>query len=106
MCIRDSFWDDLHFRGVQKARYLNDGTRFIVQYTDVDRVTAGSHLTFQVQLYPNGRILIMYQTMNSPLLTSATIGVQNQARNIALQVVNSAAYMHNNLALLLSLIHI
>ena len=93
------FWDDLHFRGVQKARYRNDGTRFIVQYTDVDRITAGSHLTFQVQLYPDGRVLVMYQTMTSPLLTSATLGIQNFDRNIGLQVVFNAAYMHNNLAL-------
>jgi subtilisin family serine protease len=93
------FWDDLHFRGVQKARYLYDGTRFIIQYTDADRVTTGSHLTFQAQLYPDGRILVMYQTMNSPLLNSATIGIQNGPRTVALQVVANANYMHNNLAL-------
>jgi subtilisin family serine protease len=96
------FWDDLHFRGAQRARYLYDGTRFIVQYTGVDRITAGSSLTFQVQLYPDGRVLVMYATMNSPLLTSATIGIQNHLtspNHIALQVVSNAAYMHSNLAL-------
>ena len=96
------FWDDLHFRGVQKARYLYEGTRFIVQYTDVDRITTGSHLTFQAQLYPDGRILVMYQTMNSPLLNSATIGIQNAPRSVGLQVVSNANYMHNNLALQIS----
>ena len=106
---RDSialFWDDLHFRGVQKARFLNDGTRFIVQYTDVDRIgTAGnSHLTFQVQLYPTGRVLVMYGTMTStttPTLNSATIGIQNLnvATGTRLQVVFNAVYMHSNLAL-------
>jgi len=93
------FWDDLHFRGLQKARYLNDGTRLIVQFTDVDRITTGSHLTFQAQLYADGRVLVMYQTMNSPTLSSATLGIQNYDRDTALQVVANAAYMHDNLAL-------
>ncbi|HEY3174122.1 MAG TPA: S8 family serine peptidase [Candidatus Polarisedimenticolia bacterium] len=101
------FWDDLDFRGVQHARYLYDGTRFIVQFTDVDRhqTPAGnSHLTFQVQLYPTGRVLVMYGTMTStttPTLNSATIGIQNLnvTTGTALQVVRDAAYMHSTLAL-------
>jgi len=93
------FWDDLDFRGVQKARYRLDGNRFIVQFTAVDRITAGSSLTFQAQLYTDGRIQAHYQTMTSPALNSAAIGIQNGTRTIGLQVVNNAAYMHNNLAI-------
>ncbi|HET9482029.1 MAG TPA: S8 family serine peptidase, partial [Candidatus Polarisedimenticolia bacterium] len=96
-----AFWDDLEFRGTERARYLNDGTRFIVQYTDVDRVgTAGnSHLTFQVILYPNGRIVYQYLTMDSATLTSATIGIQNSAKNDGLTVVHNLAYAHGGLAI-------
>ncbi|HKY33808.1 MAG TPA: S8 family serine peptidase [Candidatus Polarisedimenticolia bacterium] len=94
------FWDDLEFRSVEKARYYDDGTRFIVQYTDVDRVgTAGnSHLTFQVILHPDGRIVNQYLTMSSPTLTSATIGIQNATKTDGLTVLHNTAYMHNSLA--------
>ncbi|MGH9869077.1 MAG: S8 family serine peptidase [Candidatus Polarisedimenticolia bacterium] len=95
-----AFWDDLEFRTVERARYYNDGSRFIVQYTDVDRVgTAGnSHLTFQIILYPNGRIVCQYHTMTSPLLTSASIGIQNATKTDGLTVLFNAAYMHDGLA--------
>jgi hypothetical protein len=96
-----AFWDDLHFRGALKARYYNDGTRFIVQWTDVDRISpsGGSHLTFQVQLYPSGRILLQYLTMASATLNSATIGIQNAAKDDGLTTVFNAAYVHDGLAI-------
>ncbi len=94
------FWDDLHFRGVERARYLSDGNRFIVQYTSVDRYssTTPSNLTFQVILYPSGRIVFQYLTMTSAELASATVGIQNAAKNDGLTVVYNAPYMHDNLA--------
>jgi subtilisin family serine protease len=92
------FWDDLHFRSVQRARYHNDGTRFIVQYTMVDRFTTGSNLTFQVILYPSGRIVYQYLSM-SGVLNSATIGIQNATRDIGLTVAHNAAYVHDSLAI-------
>lgn len=92
------FWDDLHFRAAVRAHYRLDGNRFIVQWTDVDRITTGSHLTFQVHLYADGRIKFQYLTMNSPTLNSATIGIQNAARDDGLQVVFNAAYIHDAMA--------
>ena len=93
------FWDDLHFRATNRAYYYNDGTKFIVQWTEVDRITTGSQLTFQALLYPDGRIRYQYLTMNSPLLTSATIGIQNAARDDGLTVVYNAPYIHDNMAI-------
>jgi hypothetical protein len=94
-----AFWDDLDFRGTSHAKYFNDGTRFIVQYTDVDRHLAPvSDLTFQVVLYPSGRIVYQYLTMAGGL-DSATIGIQNAARNDGLTVVFDATYVHDNLAI-------
>jgi hypothetical protein len=92
------FWDDLHFRSVQRARYHNDGSRFIVQFTGVDRVPSGSNLTFQVILYPNGTIVYQYLTMTG-VLNSATIGIQNATGTDGLQVVFNAPYVGNNLAI-------
>ncbi len=96
------FWDDLHLRVAGRVRYLNDGTRFILQYTNVDKYSpSGASLTFQVQLYPNGRIVLQYLTMTGTL-NSATIGIQNQARNVGLAVNYNTSYVHNNLAIALS----
>ena len=93
------FWDDLHFRSLQKARYLADGTKFIVQYTAVDKVSpSGASLTFQVILYPNGTIVYQYLTMTGTL-NSATIGIQNAARTVGLTVAHNINYIHNNMAI-------
>src|SRR5678815_2164699 len=96
-----AFWDDLDFRGAVHAWYYNDGTRFIVQFNNVDRhsTTAPSpaHLTFQAIFYPNGRIVLQYLTMPG-ILNEATIGQQNSSRNDGLQVVFNSAYVHDNLA--------
>ncbi len=98
-----AFWDDLHFRTQNRARYHNDGTRFIVQYTDVDKVGASpaAHFTFQVILYPSGRIVYQYLTMTGTL-NSATIGIQNANRDIGLRVSANEAYVHDNLAIEMS----
>lgn len=93
------FWDDLHFRGAVHAYFYNDGSRFIVQYNDVDKYSpSGAHLTFQVILYPNGTIRIQYLTMEGTL-NSATVGIQNSLGDDGLQVAYNADYIQNNLAI-------
>ncbi len=95
------FWDDLHTRSGD-VRWLNDGTRVIVQYTNVEKFSpSGFPLTFQVQLYPSGKILLMYRTM-AGTLNSATIGIQDGTRTIGLPVVYNANYVHNDLAVQIS----
>jgi hypothetical protein len=95
------FWDDLHFRGVQRAHYYNDGSRFIVQWTDVDRYSTGSNLTFQVILYPSGRIVYQYLSVTG-FLTSNTIGIQNETRDVGLTVAHNTTYVHDGLAILIA----
>ncbi|NJN63794.1 MAG: choice-of-anchor D domain-containing protein [Acidobacteria bacterium] len=94
------FWDDLHFRNVERARTYNDGEKFIIQYTGVDRFSSAtpSNLTFQVLLYPSGRIVYQYLTMTSADLASATVGIQDAAKTDGLTVAYNAAYIHDNLA--------
>ncbi len=95
------FWDDLHLRS-GNVKYLNDGTRFIVQYTNVEKYSpSGNPLTFQVQLYPSGKILYQYLTM-AGTLNSATIGIQDQTKTIGLPVVYNANYVHSGLAIQIS----
>ncbi len=91
------FWDDLHFRSAEHAYYYNDGSRFIVQFDHVDTYATGSDLTFEVILYPSGRIVYQYLSM-SGTLTSSTIGIQNAAKSDGLTVAFNSAYVHDNLA--------
>jgi subtilisin family serine protease len=90
------FWDDLHLR-TGNVKYFSDGSRFIVQYTNVDTYSTSGLFTFQVILYPNGRIVYQYLSMTGTV-TGATLGIQNAAKDDGLTVVFNAAYVHPNLA--------
>lgn len=94
------FWDDLHFRYVERALYYYDGSRFILTYEHVTRYAGSSDdLNFQVILYPNGTIIYQYLTMDTATLNSCTIGIQNEMRDDGLQVVYNADYLHDNMAI-------
>ena len=58
-----AFYDDLTFSTAGDAFYYNDGTRLIVEYKDVPRLSSGGPYTFQIHVYPSGRIEYHYQTM-------------------------------------------
>jgi hypothetical protein len=92
------FWDDLDFGAARRAKFWSDGSRFIVQYTDVTRVGGGPSFTFQVVLHPSGRIVVQYLKMDG-LTTSATIGIQNADRTIGLLAAFDEPYVHDGLAL-------
>jgi subtilisin family serine protease len=99
------FWSDLVQRdgtGPEPRRStvatFNDGTRFIAQYDHFYRVGHyDDDLTFQVVLYPSGRIVYQYLT-TAGATGASTIGIQNAARNDALLVAFNAAYVHDGLA--------
>lgn len=94
------FWDDL-FPTAGSVRYLSSPTEFIVQYTNVPRFVAGSNLTFQVILRPDGSIVYQYLTMTGTL-NSATIGIENGTGNEGLQLAFNAPYVQNNFAVRIS----
>ena len=92
------FWDDLHLR-TGNVKYQNTGTAFIIQYTNVEKYSpSGNPITFQVQLYPNGKILYMYQTM-AGTLNSATIGIQDGTKTVGLTANYNANYVHSGMAI-------
>ncbi len=95
-----AFWDDLDPDNtpIRLFRY-SDGTRFILSYVGVPRFSSGGPYTFQVILYPSGRIVYQYLDMQGTRLNEATIGIQNATKNDGLTVVHNAAYVHNNLAI-------
>ena len=93
-----AFHDDLTFTTTGDAFYHYDGTRLIVEYKAVPRLTSGGPYTFQVHLYPSGRIEYHYQTMAGTRLNEATVGIQNADGTDGLTAVFNAAYVHDNMA--------
>ncbi|HCV43087.1 MAG TPA: hypothetical protein DGH68_06350, partial [Bacteroidetes bacterium] len=93
------FWDDLNLTsgGTVKYYYDTPNTRFIVQYTNVPFYSGTGTSTFQVILNANGQIFIQYLSMTGTN-SSATVGIENAAGTVALQIVSDAAYIHDNLA--------
>ncbi|GEM_PF-3201517 len=99
-------WDDLDLRNSGQVNFYHDvaNNRFIIQYTNVPHYGTTPPLgpyTFQVILYADGRILFQYLDVNDPV-NSATVGMENGSGTVGLQVVFNAAYLHDNLAVLLA----
>ncbi len=98
------FWDDLYLVTSGTVYYYNDvaNSRFIVEYLNVPHFSSGGPYTFEVIFKPDGTMLYQYQSMDLTLVNSSTIGIQNAAGTVALQVAYNSNYVHNNLALLLT----
>ncbi|MEK9138881.1 MAG: hypothetical protein AAB393_17305, partial [Bacteroidota bacterium] len=95
-----AFWDDLNLTSTGSVHYYHDvpSQRLIIQYTDVPYFTGTGRCTFQVVLIRNGDIITQYNSLTG-LLTSSTIGLENQTGTIGLQVVFNAPYLHNDMAI-------
>lgn len=105
------FWDDLNPAAGGDIYYYYDAAneRFIVSYVNVPIYKSGAgtgSLTFQAVLYPTGRIVTQYGTMdpgdNYLGLEGATVGIENADASDGLTVAYNAAYMHDNLAIKIS----
>ncbi|MFC1887191.1 choice-of-anchor D domain-containing protein [Candidatus Cloacimonadota bacterium] len=74
--------------------------RFIIQYTDWSFYVSGglSALTFQVQLYPNGKIAFIYETLEGDL-TSCTVGIENYNASDGLQIAYNEDYLQGSMAI-------
>jgi len=99
------FWDDLNFNSGGNAYYYsNNSDSLIVSWVNVPHYSTGDPLgpyTFQIILLGSGKIIYQYQDINPPD-NSATIGIQNGAGSIGLEVVYNAAYIQENLAIMLT----
>jgi hypothetical protein len=91
------FWDDLDGSTQGTVHYKQDGSRFIIQFTNWRKYATTSSLTFQVVLHSSGKILYYYNNMVGTL-TSATVGIENQTGTIGLQIAYNSTYVQNNLA--------
>ena len=93
------FWDDLNpsTDGEVYALYDSTADRFVVEWSGVPHYGSTAPYTFEVILYPDGRILFQYLDMQGDL-TSATVGIENPEGTDGLPVVYNAAYVENQLA--------
>lgn len=94
------FWDDLNFYIGGSAYYYSDGNRFIVEYKGVYHIAGGGPYTFEVILYPNGRILYQYLSMGMPV-DGSTVGIQNADKSMGLEIAFNTSYVHDSLATLI-----
>lgn len=94
------FWDDLNPSSGGMIYWYADEDMAVISWVDVPGYSQGGPFTFQIVLYPNGRILFQYESMLPPA-NSATIGIQDAAGAIALQIAFNADYAYDGLATLI-----
>lgn len=94
------FWDDLDFSSNGSAYYHFDGEKLIVEYKDVPHIFSGGPYTFEILLYPDGRIKFQYLSMGSPT-NECTVGIQNSDGTDGLEIAFNTTYIHDNLAVLI-----
>jgi subtilisin family serine protease len=93
-----AFWDDLNpSDGGTIYFYTNGVDTAIVQYDNIPHYGGSGVYTFQVILTSDGNITYQYLSMTG-LLDSHTIGIENSAGSIGLQVVYNQNYVTDNLA--------
>tara|TARA_Y100001970_G_scaffold153517_1_gene187936 strand:+ start:7420 stop:9822 length:2403 start_codon:yes stop_codon:yes gene_type:complete len=95
------FWDDLNPINLDsspdmggRVKYVSDGNRLVVSYTDVPRWGDDAPYSFQIVIYKTGHIDINYANMSGDR-TSATIGIQNDQGSTGQQIIYNDSYVHN-----------
>ena len=93
------FWDDLNPQngGVNYNYYDQDNGRFIIQYDEWAYYSGGSPQTFQVQLYMNGKIRFLYESMDGG--GTPTIGIENSVGDDGLQITFNEPYVENGMVI-------
>ena len=91
-------WDDLNPASGGSIYYHTDGSRLVVSWIGVPFYNTSDNQTFQAIIYPDGRIVYQYQTLNGTL-TSNTIGLQGNLSDRYVEVVNNTSYVKNSFAI-------
>lgn len=90
------FWDDLHSQnGINYFYYDEANARFIIQYDDWGFYSGTSSQTFQVQLYQNGKICFLYESVTGS--GTPTIGIENSTGDDGLQVTFNEPYVEDSM---------
>ena len=96
------FWDDLNPSSGGSVYYEDRGDgSFVVQWDAVPPFSGGGMSTFQAILYADGRMLFQYDAMTAAT-NSASIGIENGAGSVGLQVAYNTSYAESGLAVLIA----
>lgn len=82
------YWDDLTpvSGGVCYYYYDAANQRFIVEWRGFHSYSTGGELTYEVILYPNGDIDMVYNVLNPGTPNNATLGIENSSGTTATQI--------------------
>ena len=92
-----AMWADLYVQN-PSVYVHSDGNRMIVQYENVRYLGGGPPMTFQIVLYPTGRIVYQYLDMGG-MQSQGSVGIQNGARDDGLTIAFNTPYVRNGLAI-------
>ena len=93
------FWSDFDLRparGNGRVYAHHDGSKFIVEWEDLVHFSGASAYSFQVFLWPSGRIEFQYLSLGV-LLTTGTVGIQDAEGSVGLRVAYNTPYLHPGL---------
>jgi hypothetical protein len=99
--IISPFWDDLDGSSQGTVYYQQTADKLIIQYTNWQRYPGTGSLTFQIVLQSNNKIFFYYNNM-AATLNSCTVGIENMDGSDGLQIAYNAAYVEDNLAVMIS----
>ncbi|MFA0964444.1 choice-of-anchor D domain-containing protein [Roseivirga sp. BDSF3-8] len=96
-------WDDLEPADGGGVFYQGSAESFIVQWEETPGFgffgPAPAPVTFQMILYPDGRIKLQYENTNSTIATSSTVGLQGPGPEEGLQIIFNTTYLEDGLAI-------
>lgn len=98
------FWEDIAPNNGGMIYWYTDENMTVFSWVDVPAYDWGEGtgpFTFEVILYPNGKIKYQYLEMYPPL-ASATVGIQDGTQSIGLQIAFDQSYIHDELAIQIS----
>ncbi|MBU2652571.1 MAG: carboxypeptidase-like regulatory domain-containing protein, partial [Bacteroidetes bacterium] len=100
------YWDDLDPGNPNThVYYQNINGRLVIQFDTYYEYPDGNrYVDAQMQLFPSGKILILYDYIDPGFdVAGGTVGIQSADNSLGLQVAYNTAYIHNDLALMFSL---
>jgi hypothetical protein len=82
------YWDDFYPPSGGNIYYHYDApnNRFIIEFAEVPHISGGGSYTFEMILYPNGDIDLMYNQLIHGTPNSATVGIENADGTSGVQV--------------------
>ncbi len=91
------FWDDIE-PTIGQVKMDGNAERLIIQYTETEAFFREGTMTFQMVLYPNGKIEFLYEDVeDNNFNNGGTVGIENLNGSGGAQVAFNTEYVKNGL---------